>query len=221
MATSEVDITVAPAPRRQPSVYQVPIPDRPIVETFRLLALNIQRLLGNEQRRSIAVMSAWPEDGRSLVAFSLARALSDLMPPVLLVDADPMGSGVNVVDPPARLNGNADHWLGEYPIEVVVNVPNLRVLVPPRNWARAPQAPMLFVRELNNATNIAMDQGLTVVIDTPACTASSIPFYMAGTATGVLYVARRRVQDGRTHRDIRAQLDMLGARILGVVFNEG
>src|ERR1700737_1139618 len=61
------------------------IVEPPIVETFRLLALNIQRLIGGLDRRSILVLSAWPNDGRSLICQSLARALSEIMPPVLLV----------------------------------------------------------------------------------------------------------------------------------------
>ena len=44
---------------------------------------------------------------------------------------------------------------------------------------------------------------------------------LASSATGVLYVARRKRQDSRVHQDIRAQLDLLGTPILGLVFNEG
>lgn len=201
---------------------------RPIVESFRLLALNLQRVIGQEERRAIAVMSAWPADGRSLVAFCLARALAELMPPVLIVDADPTGSGVDELAGLAGSNGNRHPngdapapALGNYPINQVGGSPNLRVLVPPRNWSRVPRSPIVFVEELSHAVQLAMSEGITVVIDTPACTTSSLPFHIATSATGILYVARNRVQDARTHLDIRAQLDALGARVLGVVFNEG
>jgi hypothetical protein len=38
----------------------------------------------------------------------------------------------------------------------------------------------------------------------------------------VLYVTRPSTsKDGSVHADVRAQLDLLGARVLGVVVNEG
>jgi Mrp family chromosome partitioning ATPase len=173
------------------------------VETFRLLALNIQRLIGGSDRRAIVVLSAWPDDGRSLVCQSLARALSEIMPPVLLVDADPAGAGVNGHAMPGSRNGSGH-------IE--------EVLAPQRD---ALKTPLTFLHEVHDGIEKAVAAGRTVVIDTPPCTMSSIAFYLASSATGALYVARRRAQDNRVHADIRAQLDLLGTPILGVAFNEG
>jgi Mrp family chromosome partitioning ATPase len=64
-----------------------------MLETFRLLALNVARLL-EQDNPSVAIVSAWPKDGRSLVAASLARALCEIQPPVVLIDADQAGSGI-------------------------------------------------------------------------------------------------------------------------------
>ncbi|TME44663.1 MAG: CpsD/CapB family tyrosine-protein kinase [Chloroflexi bacterium] len=180
-------------------VFEAPIAERPIIESFRLLALNLQRLVGPEAQRSIVVMSPFPSDGRSLVSASLASALADLIPPVLLVDADPAGSGVELNRQPVRPDGS------------------LSVLVPARN-GRRPIA--TFLDEVRRAVAEAAEEGATVVIDTPACTTSSIAFFMAPLATGVLYVARKRPHENGIHHDIRGQLDLLGARVLGVVFNE-
>jgi hypothetical protein len=38
---------------------------------------------------------------------------------------------------------------------------------------------------------------------------------------GVLYVAKRRKRGSVPHRDIRVQLELVGATVVGVVFNEG
>lgn len=203
-------------PRTAPSQarrFDAPVAERPIVETFRLLALSVQRLVGREERRSIAVLSAWPDDGRSLVALSLARALAEMMPPVLMVDADPAGSGVSGFGIAARWNGH-----GGDPFAPDIMSPNFRVLTPPRNW---PQNPIVFLEQVQGAIDRATSDGMTVVLDTPACTTSSIAFYMAQSATGVLYLARRRPKTAGIHQSIRAQLDLLGVRVLGVVFNEG
>ena len=193
-----------------------PIAGRPIVESFRLLALNIQRLLEPEPRRCVAVLSAWPADGRSLAAAALARALAELMPPVLLVDADPAGSGINGSMPPLRAKRRRD----EPPIEAAgeLSPRQLQRLVPEKNGLKT-QAQ--FLAEVQGAIEQALQSHMTVVVDTPACTSSSVAFYIATGATGVLYVARNRIRDDGIHRDIRAQLDLLGVRVLGVVFNEG
>jgi len=195
---------------------QAPIAGRPIVESFRLLALNIQRLLEPEPRRCIAVLSAWPADGRSLAAAALARALAELTPPVLLVDADPAGSGINGSMPPLRAKKRPD----EFAIEAGgdLSLKQLQRLVPEKNGLTT-QAQ--FLAEVQGAIEQALRSQMTVVVDTPACTSSSVAFHIAACATGVLYVARNGSRDQGIHRDIRAQLDLLGVRVLGVAFNEG
>jgi ribosomal protein L40E len=204
LTTHATAIVPADSRKRAQQATETPVAGRPIVESFRLLALNINRMLGARNRRVIAVMSAWPNDGRSLVSASLARALSEIMPPVLLIDADPAGAGVDG-------RGSRTAWNGADPR-------NLDQLTPLRSAIRTPA---MFVEEVREAAERGVTEGKTVVIDTPACTISSIGFYVASSATGVLYVARRKAQDSRVHRDIRAQLDLLGTPILGLVFNEG
>src|SRR3989442_12766102 len=58
---------------------------RAFTEGFRLLALNVQRLLEGERRRSILVLSAGPKEGRSLAAANLAKSLAEIAPPVVLI----------------------------------------------------------------------------------------------------------------------------------------
>src|SRR5439155_19829140 len=109
---------------RPPPAPETPVGGRPMVETFRLLALNISRMIATSNRRAIAVMSAWPNDGRSLVSASLARALSEIMPPVLLIDSDPAGAGVD-------RRGSLAAWNGADPT-------NLDLLIPIRSAIRTP-----------------------------------------------------------------------------------
>lgn len=177
-------------------------------EGFRLLALNVDRALAGESRRSILVLSAKPGEGRSTTALGLATALAEVSPPVVLIDGDPDGSAVkprNVTSPAAGANGKT---------------PALQVINP---WYQMGTTELFYERVLE-----AMEQALanhaTVVIDGPACTRSSAGFYMATSVGGVLYVSRdssARSSDGNVHHEVRAQLDMLGARVLGVVANRG
>lgn len=184
----------------------------PIVENegFRLLALNVERLLGREARRSIVVMSANSWEGRSTTAAGLARAMAKTHPPVLLIDADPEGSGLGDLVPseiPSVANGAGGPSS------------DLRVMHPGSGLQHVTDA---FLEEVQDACREALDESATVIIDAPACSTSSAAFYFAATATGVLYVTRTDAKrNGIVHADVGAQLELLGARVLGVVVNEG
>jgi polysaccharide biosynthesis transport protein len=175
-------------------------------EGFRLLALNVQLLLADNVRRSIVVLSARPREGRSTTAAALAKALSRLAPPVVLIDADPDGSGPSDIVPSWKQeSGDGSR-------------PRLQFVNP---WFPT-STPETYLDRVQDAVQDALDAGATVIIDAPACVTSSAAFYLATSATGVLYVTRpNATQDGSVHGDVRAQLDLLGARVLGVVVNEG
>jgi len=178
-----------------------PVTDQPLVESFRLLALNVDRLLVDAARRSVLVLSARSDDGRSLVATSLAAALAEISPRVLLVKADPIGSEDGA---DSRLNHSTDKgWL-----KVVDCI----------RPGKASQSD--FVAGVTSAIDDGLRQGAIVVVDAPACTTSTVAFHIAPVVGGVLYLARQRAESPEIHHDIRAQLDLLGAHILGVVFNE-
>jgi Mrp family chromosome partitioning ATPase len=178
-------------------------------EGFRLLALNVQRLLADNERRSVVVLSAKPREGRSTTAAALAKAMSRMAHPVVLIDADPDGSGLTDVVP---------SWKQEGADDPRSSGPRLLVLNP---WFAA-GTPETFLGRVQAAIQDALDARATVIIDAPACSISSAAFYLAADSTGVLYVTRPSItQDGGVHGDVRAQLDLLGVRVLGVVVNEG
>lgn len=178
-------------------------------EGFRLLALNVERLLRDNVRRSVVVMSAGPGEGRSTTAAGLANALAQMTPPVVLIDADPDGTGLTHLVPD-RAQGSSNGTGGAHP--------RLRVLNP---WS-GDLAPEPFFDKIQDMVQEALAAGATVIIDAPACSTSSVAFYLATSATGVLYVTRRgSSQDANVHADVGAQLELLGARVLGVVVNEG
>ena len=194
---------------------------RRLDEGFRLLALNVSRIIGSEPRRSVVVLSAHASDGRSFAAASLARALATIMPPVLLADGDPLGAGMQesggISAAGIPLGNGHTRQLGLEPEAEQPGRHPLWVLEYARAHLRKRGD---FTTELLAEIDRATAGGMTVVVDTPACANSSLGFHLAAAATGVIYLARRRVEHPEVHRSIRAQLDLLGARVLGVVFNE-
>ena len=198
---------VEAAPAKLPSKAK-----RAYSEGFRLLALHVQRLLAESDRRSILILSATRKEGRSSTAAGLGQALAELAPPVVIIDADPQGSGLNGLTPAI----DDELWRpgldrGEAP-------PDLQVVAPwLSNGTREG-----FVEKVRSALLEATAAGATVIIDAPAATASSAGFYLATDVSGVLYVTRtRKLGSEAVHADVRAQLELLGARLLGVVVNEG
>jgi len=215
-------VTPSPLPGRPPRRPQVELIEATtsvvagaFFESFRLLALNTRRAIAGEPRRVIVVISAHPGDGRSLCSASLAQALSALMPPVVLVDADPLGAGLSDL----RLySAQAFDAITRSTTSVQFDepVPPLQVFQPAHRLDHA-----ALIEEVESAVSTSVAEQATVIIDSPPCTISSLGFHLASIATGVIYVARRRAQDGAIHREIRGQLNRLGTRIIGVVFNEG
>lgn len=210
--TGGTRIRVAPAPsggNGQPAALSV---RKSLVnnEGFKLLALNVDRLLGSSAKRAIVVMSAHPWEGRSTTAAGLAQALAALAPPVVLIDADPEGSGLGdlVSDDAnhASSNGASGQSLA-LRVEIAVAADGHSSAV---------------LDTVLQAIHRAVGEGATVIVDAPACDTSSLGFYLAADATGVLYVTRTRAsRTGSLHADVGAQLELLGARVLGVVVNEG
>jgi Mrp family chromosome partitioning ATPase len=209
-----------------PAVWQKPLP-----EGFRLLALNVQHFLQRSSKRTVLVMSPFAGDGRSWTAASLARALADQHPPVTLLDADVMGSGFGELARPAgklpiERNGSksSNGRPSAAPHDILTDSdfsngsPRLWLMQPDRSRIGEPAD---FVSAVNRVLHDSHDEGRSVIVDTPACTTSSIGFSLAINAVGVIYVARSRAKGSLSvHRDVRAQLDLLGATVIGIVLNE-
>lgn len=199
-----------------PNFAAQPVGDKPLVETFRLLALQVRSALRDMRQRSILVMSARPGDGRSMVASHLAHALAPLGGPVLIIDADVVGAGL-------PRNGATPTWHDESASHAAVQQANGHAYLPRVSHYRVDttQRPQLdIVNEVHRVLEEAQELRTVAIIDTPSCLSSSLGFSLAGMAGAVLYVARRQVEDLSVHGEIRAQLDRLGATVLGIVFNE-
>ena len=207
---------VASARRIDLDFADQPVGDQPLVETFRLLALQVRNALQGMRQRSILIMSPRPSDGRSLVASSLAHALAPLGGPVVIIDADVVGAGLT-------LNGSTPGWPDESTFHTAVQDGDGHAFLPLISHYRVDTThrPQLdIVNDVQRVLEEARVLHTVAIIDTPACLSSSLAFTLAAMSGAVLYVARRRVEDASVHQEIRAQLDRLGASVLGVVFNE-
>ena len=180
-------------------------PSAAAVDASRTLALTVDRLLRESNFRALAVLSSYPGDGRSLTSELLARGLSEIRPPVRLLDADPFA---------AKAGGDV----------ITLDLAENPASGPPFAELTVGRALFANQRDFLNVTRALLHRatigGATVVIDVPACKSSGIAFAIAEMAGAAIYVARPRGEMSPAHAEVSAQLELLGVELLGVVFND-
>lgn len=181
------------------------------IEAFRLLALNLNILLPSESKRSVAIMSASPGEGRSFVAANLAIALAEETPTMLVELLDeqmPLQERLS-----ARRNGKnpaIPEALRDSVLETDLHNVFLHTL-----------ARSAVTDRLSRTADTATEAGFITVVDTPPALTSSNAFLLAREVGHVIYVVKPKPQDMDVHRQIRNQLERLDVRIVGLVINEG
>ena len=206
---------------RGPSRYDIAadIPFRRLdTEAFRMLRTNLRYFNVDEELNSILVMSAAPEDGKTSIAWNLARAEARAGKRVLCIEADLRRPTLAT-----RLDVAADGGLSLIlagvmdPGEALATVSGVDVItagpLPPN------PAELIESQRMRKLIQWGEEHYDRVIIDTPpaAVVADAIP--LVPTVSGVVIVVRL----GHSHRDaierLRAQLANVNAPILGVVLN--
>lgn len=193
----------------------------PAAERFRILRARIeeQNLAGKNQR-VIAVTSAVPEEGKSVVSVNLARALSaDPTARVLLVDCDLRRPTVHNFFDIERGPGLSDAILSKTPLKAAICPIKRGLDVIPagaaiEDPAYAIEQPVLarFIQELRKYYRY-------IILDCPPVLLCSEPISLTNVADGTLLVVRGWRTDRRLSKDA---LDILGSgKIMGVVMNDG
>jgi Mrp family chromosome partitioning ATPase len=169
--------------------------------------------------RTILVMGSQRGEGRSTTAANLAIAMAERGRSILVVDSDRVRPVLSATF--SKSDGTGSN--GTLPAPT--HVPGLEILTASaydrlakassasRAESRAPEA------QRTPLMHVALESDHTIV-DSPPCLESTDVFRLATEVDGVIYVVRRRSQDVSVQRRVQAQLNQLGVRILGVVFND-
>ncbi len=188
------------------------------VEAFRTLRTNLMFIDTQESLRSVAVVSADPNAGKTSIAIGLAQATGSLDVPVVLIDGDlrrpsihnRMGTDLapGLSD---LLSGSDIHGL----LKAAPGLPELRLMT-----AGLPvhdPAAMLGSR-FGEALSLVDWAGM-VVVDTPPCALFSDGLVIASHCTASILVVDLRSTRRRTVRSLLQQLRDVGAHPIGVVIN--
>jgi capsular exopolysaccharide synthesis family protein len=221
------EIAGVPVLARIPAKDRTPETREAFEEAFRLLRTNLQFLdRDGSPLRSLAIVSPSPSDGKSTVAFNLARSFAEAEVRVILIEADmrrpSLGGAVAArrMSPEQPGPGLSDYLTRKSDIFGVLagtDLPTLRfissgVLPPsPSSQFSAERTRMLLADALMEAD--------LVILDTPPLSVGAEASTIAGSVDASLMVVDL---DSTKKRDIRAgrqQLGVVHTNLSGLVVN--
>ncbi|MEX0890914.1 MAG: polysaccharide biosynthesis tyrosine autokinase [Gemmatimonadota bacterium] len=189
-------------------------------EAFRKLRTNL-RFIRAERPQVVAVTSAGPHEGKSVLSANLALALVQQRSRVLLVDGDLRRPVQHTIFGLKRDPGLSDVLVGILPptqaIRKDVQIPGLYVM--PCGTEAPNPSELLGSEEFVNLLNQMRKHFDTIILDTPPVNLVSDAAIVSTVADGTLVV----VDAGRTDRHVLAsavnELRQARATLLGVVLN--
>lgn len=190
-------------------------------ERFRILRAKIDRLnLAQNEHRIIAITSAVPSEGKSLVAVNLARAFGlDPINKVLIIDCDLRRPRVHNYFGLSESPGLSDVLVAGKPMPTVIRPGERGVDVisagsPVADPTRAIEQPILssYLAELKKRYRY-------IVLDCPPVLLCPEPITLSSIAEGTLMVVRAWATEKKLVRDA---IGVIGKKsIMGLVMNDG
>jgi capsular exopolysaccharide synthesis family protein len=187
-------------------------------EAFRRLRTNLLALERDEPLRTLLVASAEPHEGKTTTVVNLATAVAQSGRAVLVLDCDLRVPRVHEAFGIANSVGVGDvlsgrHTLGEG--IVPSGVPGVSVL--PAGSVRANPTELLGSPRMSVLLEHVARNFDLVLIDSPAFLAVADSGAIAPQVDGVLLVVRRTAVRAGAVRELRRQLTIIKAPVLGVV----
>lgn len=209
----------------QPLISKKPIitvtnPKSPISEAYRLLRTNIDFSAIDEQLKILMITSAEQGEGKSTTATNLAVVFAQSDKKVLLMDADMRKPTMHHMFNKSNRWGLTTLLSGQTTLKEVIketNIPNLNLItsggVPPN------PSEMLASNKMSSILEELKELYDIVVVDTPPALAVTDAQILASKCDGVILI----INSGKLKREIaiklKASLEYVKARILGVVLN--
>lgn len=195
-------------------------PKSGVAEAYRSLRTNIQFYNVGERMRRLLVTSAGPNEGKSTTSSNLAITFAQTGNQVILLDADLRRPFLHRVFQVSNLVGLTNVMVGESTLEEAIRpteVPGLSVLtsgpIPPN------PAEMLGSARMKEVLDQLSALADVVIIDSPPIIAVTDASVLAPQVDGVVLVAGAGLVNREMAQRAKAQLEAVGARILGVVLN--
>jgi succinoglycan biosynthesis transport protein ExoP len=225
-STEELEQLVgAPVLARIPLKDKDPEAQEAFEESFRLLRTNLQ-FLDRSTLRSLAIVSPSPGDGKSTVAFELAKSFAEADMRVILIEADMRRPSLGAVvgsrggGPTTRQAGLSDYLSRKSDLSSVLLPTNLPTLHFVSSGLLPPSPSRQFSAErTQKLLSDALQEADLVIVDTPPLSIGAEASTIAASADGALMVIDPKTSNKPKIRSVRQQLAVVGATLLGVVVN--
>ncbi|HXV31886.1 MAG TPA: polysaccharide biosynthesis tyrosine autokinase, partial [Sinorhizobium sp.] len=201
-------------------------PRSAFAETFRNAKLACDHMLPGDASRVIAIVSALPDEGKSIVAANFAALLAASGKRTLLIDADIRKPGLTQMITPAPHTGLVEALSGEatWPAGIKVDQRSKLAILPAGGGASNHQrhqsnellASPAMGALIENARN-AFDY---VVVDLAALAPVVDAKAFAPLADGVLFVVEWGKTPSRLARDLLNSEPQIDGKVLGVILNK-
>lgn len=188
------------------------------VEAFLHLCVTM-RLRNKHTLRSLAILSPCRGDGKSTVAYNLAKSMATLQPRILLVDADMRRPTLHEKAHCENGVGLSDVLAGTVELQDAVReiAPSLDLLTSGTQGANPVVLLEAFLEEMLAR---AAQTYTMVIVDAPAFAAVTDGLLIANRVEGSLLVVVSNSTDEREARNTVAQMSVLGINnVLGIVVN--
>ena len=195
-------------------------PQSPVAEAYRTLATNVQYVASQEPLKVVMVTSATGGDGKTTTSANLAVALAEAGRRVILVSADLRRPRLHQFFGVANQIGLSELFDGELEVPHGVVVPGVRDLRLV-NAGRVRPDPTSLLGSQGAAEVMQQLRGFAdfVVLDTPPVLAVADASILAPMADGAVFVVNAASSSRSAMEQARAQLENVGARIVGAVYN--
>lgn len=190
-----------------------------VVEAFRILRTNLMFLEGAGKPRTLAVVSANANVGKTFTSVHLARSAAGLDEKVVLVDADLRKPSIHQEMAVDRQPGLSDVLQGgdiASALRKGGDNPFLRVL--PSGGAVQDPSGVLGARAFRHVLD-ALRAVRLVVVDTPPAELFADAMAVASQCDATVFVIDTRTSRRRAVRDTLEALERAGANLVGVVVN--
>lgn len=227
-SSDELEAVVgAPVLARVPKLSKDPESQASFDEAFRLLRTNLQFLDREDAAlRSLVVVSPSPGEGKSTVAFNLARSFAESDVRVILIEADMRRPSLartvagQMVEPGRYHAGLSDYLSHKVDLSAVLSETDLTSLRFIPSGILPPTPSSLFSAE---RTQILIADALKdadlVIVDTPPLSIGAEASTLAASVDGTLMVVDLATSQKPSIRRERQQLSVVGANLLGVALN--
>jgi tyrosine-protein kinase Etk/Wzc len=190
-------------------------------EAYRTLRTNLIFSQAVQTLRTLVVTSPAPSEGKTTTAANLAVSFAQQGMRVLLVDCDLRRSRIHKMFGVPREPGMTELILGQLEQDAVTRetaVPGLYVLP---SGVLPPNPSEMLGGERMRKTLLGLSEAFDlIVLDTPPLLAASDAAILATIADGVVLVVRAGVTEAEAGQQAIAQLQSVGARVVGAVLND-